>query len=88
MNFGNVAVESGTMGDRDHVGGGGTGRKLECWRCGAEHMKRDCPKRAEEKQNKQKDGEGVENKHVEVMGGAATRNFHVIGGRPVRDRLQ
>ena len=34
MNFGNVAVEYGTEGDGDHVSGGGTWRKLECWRCG------------------------------------------------------
>ena len=36
---------------------------------GGRHMKRDCPKRAEEKENKQKYGEGVNNKCVEVMGG-------------------
>ena len=34
MNFGNVAVESGIGGDGYHGGGGGTGRKIECWRCG------------------------------------------------------
>ena len=49
MNSGNEAVKSGTGGDRDHGGGGGPGRKLECWRCGGEHMNRDCPKRAKEK---------------------------------------
>ena len=50
-------------------------------------MKRDCPKRAEEKENKKKDGEDVENKRAEVTRGAATRNVHVIGGRTVRDRF-
>ena len=49
MNSGKVAAESGTLGERDHGSGGGTGRKLECWRCGGEHMNRDFPKRAEEK---------------------------------------
>ena len=49
MNFGNVTVESGTGGDGDHGGSGGTGRNIECWRCGGDHMKRYCPKRAEEK---------------------------------------
>ena len=34
MNFGNVAVEPGTGGDRYHGGGGGTVRKIECWSCG------------------------------------------------------
>ena len=32
-------------------------------------MKRDCLKRAEDKENKKKDGEDVKNKRVEVMGG-------------------
>ena len=49
MNFGNVAVKYGTRGDGDHGGSCGKGRKLECWRFGGEHMKRDCPKRAKEK---------------------------------------
>ena len=44
MNFRNVAVESGTGGDGYHGGNGVIGRKLECWRCGGEHMKRDYPK--------------------------------------------
>ena len=69
MNLGNVAVEYGTGGDRDHGGDGGTGRKIECWRCGGDHMKRDCLKRTEYKKNEQKDEEGVENKCVEVTGG-------------------
>ena len=47
MNFGNMDVESGTAGEGDHGSCSGTGRKLECWRCEWEHMKKDCPKRAE-----------------------------------------
>ena len=49
LNFRNVAIKSKTAGDRDHGGGGSMGRKLDCWRCGGKHMKRDCPKRAKEK---------------------------------------
>ena len=40
LNFGNVAVQYKTAGDRYHRNGGGIGRKLECWRYGGEHMKR------------------------------------------------
>ena len=47
LTFGNVVIESETTGDREHGSSGGMGRKLECWRCGGEHMKRDCQKRAE-----------------------------------------
>ena len=64
-----MAVGFGTVGDGDHGGSGGTGRKLECWRYGGEHMKRYCLKRAEEKESKQNYGEGVDNKRVEVTGG-------------------
>ena len=32
-------------------------------------MKRDCPKRSKEKENKHKNEESVENKRVEVTGG-------------------
>ena len=88
LNFGNVVIKSGTEGDGDHGSGSGTGRKLECWRCGGEHTKRGCPKSAKEKENKKNDGKGVDNKHADVMGGEATHHVHVIGGRPVRDRLQ
>ena len=49
INLGNVAVEPATGGDRDHGGGHRTVRKIECWPCGEDHMKRDCPKRAEDK---------------------------------------
>ena len=48
MNFGNVAVEPGTRGGGNH-GGDGRVRNIECWSCGGDHMKRDCPKRAEDK---------------------------------------
>ena len=51
-NFGNVAVEPGTGGDRNHGDGGSTSRNIECWRCGGYHMKRDCPLRAKDKENK------------------------------------
>ena len=40
LNFGNVVSDSKTTGDRDHSGGGDIGRKLECWHCGGEHLKR------------------------------------------------
>ena len=56
MNFGNVAVESGTGGDGDHGGGGGIGINFGCWCCGGDHMKRDCLKRTKDKEKKQKDG--------------------------------
>ena len=49
MNLGNVAVEPGTGGYRDHGSGGGTGGKIDFWRCGGYHIKRDCPKRAKDK---------------------------------------
>ena len=49
MNFGNVAAEPGTEGDGEHGGFSATARKIESWRCGGDHMKRDCLKRAEEK---------------------------------------
>ena len=49
-NFRNVVANSETIGDGDNVGGGGIGRNMECWNCGGEHMKRDCPRHAEEKQ--------------------------------------
>ena len=49
IHFRNVAAEPGTGGDRDHDGGCATARKIECWHCGGDHIKRDCPKRAKEK---------------------------------------
>ena len=32
-------------------------------------MKRDCPKRSEDKESKKKDGKDAKNKRVEVVGG-------------------
>ena len=53
LNFGNIAVEPRTRSDRDHGGGGGgMGRMIECWRCGGDHTKIDCPKCAEDKEKK------------------------------------
>ena len=49
LNLWNLAVESKTTGNREHDSGSGIGRNIECWRCGREHMKRECPKRAKEK---------------------------------------
>ena len=49
MNFGNVAVEPGTRRGGNHGGGDCRVRNIECWNCGGDHMKRDCPKRAEDK---------------------------------------
>ena len=69
MNFGNVAAEPRTRGGEYYGGGGATARKIECWRCGGYHIKRDCPKRSEGKENKKKDGEDAENKRVEVTVG-------------------
>ena len=68
LNFGNVAVEYKTTGDRYHGSVGGIRRKLECWRCGGEHVKRDCPKGGEEK-GKKKDDDVVNNKCAKVTGG-------------------
>ena len=82
MNFGNVAVGSGTGGDRDHGGGGGTGRKIGCWRCGGEHMKIDCPLHAEDKENKKNNGEDAKNKRVEVTGGQLHAIFTSSGDVP------
>ena len=61
MNFGNVVVKPRTRGNRDHGVSRGTVRKIECWRCSGDHMKRDCPKRAKYKENKKKDKEDAKN---------------------------
>ena len=50
MNLRNVDAEPRTKGDGDHGGSSTTARKIECWSCWGDHMKRDCPKRAEEKE--------------------------------------
>ena len=83
MNFGNVAAEPGTGGDRDHGGGRATARKIECWRCGGDHMKRDCPKCAKEKENNKKDVEDAENKRTKVTGGHLHTMFTSLGEEPL-----
>ena len=83
MNFGNVAAKPRTGGDRDHGGGGATARNIECWRCGGDLMKRDCPKRAEEKENKKKDGEDAEKKRAEVTRGQLHAMFTSSGDEPL-----
>ena len=74
----------------DHGGGGGTGRKLECWYCGGGHLKSNCPKRAEEKERK-KDNGRANNKcaarETEVKEGQVHTMF-TNGGTHIRDRLQ
>ena len=82
MNFGNVAAEPGTKGDGDHGGFSATTRNIDCWRCGGDHMKRDCPKCAEEKEKKKKDREDAENKRTEVMGGQLHTMFTSSGEEP------
>ena len=57
-----MAAEPRTEGEREHGVFSATYRKIECWRCGEDHLKRDCPKRAEEKEKKKKDREDGENK--------------------------
>ena len=46
-------------------------------------MKRDCPKRAEEKEKKKKDGEDAENKRTEMTGGHLQKMFLSSGGEPL-----
>ena len=83
MDFGNVAAKPGTGGDGDHGYGGATARNIECWRCGGDHMKRDCPKRAEEKYNKKKDGEDANNKRTGMTGGKLHAMFTSLGDKPL-----
>ena len=69
LDLGNVGADSEITGDRYHGGGGGIWRYLECWKCGREHQKRNCPKRAEEKQKNKKDDGSANNKRAKVKGG-------------------
>ena len=69
LNFSNMVAESETTGDGDHGSGGGIGINMECWHCGGEHLKRNCPKRAKEKENNKKDDGGADDKRAEVKGG-------------------
>ena len=54
LNFGNVVADSEITEDGDHGGGGGIARNLECWNCGGEHLKRNRPNRAEEREKTKK----------------------------------
>ena len=54
LNFDNVVTNSETTGDEYHGGGGGIGINLKCWNCGGDHLKRNFPKYAEEKERKKK----------------------------------
>ena len=58
LNFGNVVANSKVAGNRDPISGGSARRKLECWKCGGEHLKRNFPKPAEEKDKTKKDNGG------------------------------
>ena len=80
LNFGNVVADSKDTGTGD-TGGGGSGRKLECWHCGGEHLKRNCPKRAEEKgKEKTKKDEGSKWCIQRANDKCADRKTEVKGG--------
>ena len=51
VNYYNVVADSEGTGNRYPGGDGGAGRKLECWQYVGKHLKSNCPKRAEEKEN-------------------------------------
>ena len=46
LDFRNMVANSEGIGGKYHGSGGGIGRKLECWNCGGENLKRNRPKRA------------------------------------------
>ena len=75
LTFRNLVAEYETEGDGYHGSNGGVGRNLEFWKCVGGHLKKNCPKRAEEKYN---------NKDKST----SPHHVHVIGGRPIRDRNQ
>ena len=52
LNFVNVIADSEGTGDRDHGGDGGIGRKLECWNCVGDHLKKEMPKACQRKRRK------------------------------------
>ena len=54
LNFGNVVAGSEGTENGDPGGVGGSWRKLDCWHCGGEHLKINCPKCAEEKEKTKK----------------------------------
>ena len=61
LDFGNVVSNSKGTGGGYPGSGGGAERKLGCWHCGGEHLKRNCPKRAKEKgKDKTQQDEGGE----------------------------
>ena len=74
LNFWNVVAESETVGGRYCGSSGGVGRNLECWHCGGEQLKRNCPKRAKEEEKKRYDG-GADDKRAEVKGGQLHTRF-------------
>ena len=74
LNFGNVVADSETVGDRNHGGSGGIGRKLEFCHCGGGHLKKNFPKRAEEKEKKKNYDGGANDKSAEVKG----RQMHTM----------
>ena len=59
-----MSADSKGAGDRYHGGDSGIGKKLERWNCGGEHLKRNCPKSAKEKEEKKDDG-SAENKRAD-----------------------
>ena len=79
MDFGNVAAKPGTKGNGEHGGFSATSKKIECWRCGGDHIKRDCPKRAKEREKNKKDEEEGENKRTEATGGQLHTMFTLSG---------
>ena len=55
LNFVNVVADSKATGTVDTGGvGSGVGRKMECWNCGGDHLKRNFPNIAEEKEKQKK----------------------------------
>ena len=79
MNFGNVAAKPRTEGEGKHGGVSATSRKIECWRCGGDHMKRDCPKCAQEKEQKKKDEEDGKYKRTKATEGQLHTMFTSLG---------
>ena len=80
LNFRNVVAESETTGDGNHGSSGGIGRNLECWNCGGDHLNRNCPICAEEKEKNKRDDGGANSKCTEVTG-ANGKRAEVTGGK-------
>ena len=74
-----MVANSEGIWNRNPGGGCVAGRKLECWNCGGDYLKRNFPKRPEEKEKTKKDNgsewqaRGANDKHAdrktEVKGG-------------------